>query len=92
MLTFGPGPNVVFDNQVVASTDPSRIANPDLKWETTEQLNVGIDASILAGRISTTIDYFIKTTRDMLINVPLPRATGYNSILSNIGEMENQGF
>ena len=92
LLTFGTGPLVVFDNQVATSTDPSRIANPDLKWETTEQLNVGIDASIIDGRISTTLDYFVKNTKDMLIRVPLPRATGYNFILSNIGEMENRGF
>ena len=92
LLTFGTGPLAVFNNQVVSSTDPSRIANPDLKWETTEQFNVGIDASIFDGRISATIDYFIKNTKDMLFNIPLPRATGYNSILSNIGKMENKGF
>ncbi|MCG8319589.1 MAG: SusC/RagA family TonB-linked outer membrane protein [Cytophagales bacterium] len=92
LLTFGTGPLAVFNNQVVSSTDPSRIANPDIKWETTEQFNVGIDASIFDGRISATIDYFIKNTKDMLFNIPLPRATGYNSILSNIGKMENKGF
>ncbi len=92
LLTFGTGPTAVFNDQAVSSADPTRIANPDLKWETTEQLNIGIDASILNGRVSTTLDYFIKTTSDMLINLPLPRTTGYNSILSNIGEMENKGF
>ena len=92
LLTFGTGPLAVFNNQVVSSTVPSRIANPDLKWETTEQFNVGIDASIFDGRISATIDYFIKNTKDMLFNIPLPRATGYSAILSNIGKMENKGF
>ncbi len=92
LLTFGTGPAAVFNDQAVTSSNPSRIANPDLKWETTEQFNIGIDASILEGRISTTLDYFIKNTKDMLINLPLPRATGYNSILSNIGRMENKGI
>ena len=92
VLTFGTGPLAVFDNQAFSSADPSRIANPDLKWETTEQFNVGIDASIFEGRVSATIDYFVKNTKDMLFNIPLPTATGYNAILSNIGEMENRGF
>ena len=91
-LTFSTGANAVFGNSVVGSADPSRIANPDLKWETTEQLNVGVDVSVLEGRVSGSVDYFIKTTRDMLFNVPLPQATGYDAILSNIGEMENKGF
>jgi TonB-linked SusC/RagA family outer membrane protein len=92
LTTYTTGANAVFNNAVVVGTRPSRIANPDLKWETTEQTNIGIDASILQGRISATIDYFIKNTRDMLIDLPLPRATGFNSILSNVGKMQNKGF
>lgn len=91
-LTFGTGPNVVFNNTLQGSTIPQRIANPDLKWETTEQFNVGIDASILNGRVSGTIDYFSKKTKDLLFNLPLPVASGYSSILTNVGEVENKGF
>jgi TonB-linked SusC/RagA family outer membrane protein len=92
LSTFTTGSNAVMNDAVVVGTRPSRIANPDLKWETTEQFNIGIDASILAGRISGTMDYFIKNTEDMLINLPIPRATGFGSIISNIGKMENKGF
>lgn len=91
-LTFQSGPNVVLGNSVLGSVIPSRKANNDLKWETTEQFNIGIDAAMLNGRISTTLDYFSKNTKDLLFNLPLPLASGYASILSNVGEVENKGF
>lgn len=91
-LTFGPGGLVVFDGTSQNSVQPLRIANPDLKWETTTQFNVGIDASLFNGRISTTVDYFKKNTIDLLFNLPLPRSSGYASILSNVGEVNNEGF
>lgn len=92
LTTYTSGPSAVFNNSVVATTRPSRIANPDLKWESTEQLNIGIDASIWRGRLNATVDYFIKNTKDILLNLPLPRATGFESILSNVGKMQNKGF
>ncbi len=91
-LTFQSGPNVVLGNSVLGSVIPSRKANNDLKWETTEQFNIGIDAAMLNGRISATLDYFSKNTKDLLFNLPLPLASGYASILSNVGEVENKGF
>ncbi|GAB4037020.1 SusC/RagA family TonB-linked outer membrane protein [Spirosoma gilvum] len=91
-LTFGSGPSVVYNNAITTSVIPQRIANPDLKWETTTQFNVGLDGSILNGRLSGTIDYFHKKTTDLLFNLPLPRASGYASILSNVGSVENKGF
>ena len=91
-LTFGSGPNVVLGNSVLGSTIPQRIANPDLKWETTEQFNIGLDASIGNGRLSGSIDYFVKKTSDLLFDLPLPIASGYSSILSNVGAVQNRGF
>ena len=91
-LTFGTGPFVVLDGQVEGSVQPLRIANPDLKWETTTQFNVGIDASLFNGKLTTTLDYFSKNTTDLLFNMPLPMASGYSSILTNIGEVSNKGF
>ena len=92
LLTFQSGPNVVLNGVVQGSVVPSRIANNDLKWETTEQFNIGLDGAILNGRISATLDYFSKNTKDLLFNLPLPLASGYPSILSNVGEVENKGF
>ncbi|MBB4080737.1 TonB-linked SusC/RagA family outer membrane protein [Lewinella aquimaris] len=91
-LTFGTGPSVVFNGNVEGSVTPQRIANPDLRWETTEQFNIGIDASILNGRIYGSVDYFLKNTKDLLFNLPLPRSSGFQSVLTNVGEVRNQGF
>lgn len=91
-LTFGTGPFVVLGGAVLGSTQPLRIANPNLKWETTTQFNVGLDASMMSGKISATLDYFSKNTRDLLFNLPLPAASGYSSILTNIGEVSNKGI
>ncbi|MBP5688573.1 MAG: SusC/RagA family TonB-linked outer membrane protein [Muribaculaceae bacterium] len=70
-----------------------RNVNPDLKWEVKRTFNVGIDASFLAGRLFTSIDYYTSRTSDMLYNygVPVPPFT-YSSLLANIGKMSNSGL
>ena len=92
LSTFTSGGQAIFGNGVVAGTRPSRIANPDIQWETTTQTNVGIDFGIMKGRLSGSIDYFVKNTDDLLLNLPLPRSTGFNSILTNVGKVKNTGI
>lgn len=71
---------------------PSQLANPNLKWEKTRQLNLGTDFSVLSNRIAFNVDYYQKKTSDLLVALPVPRTTGYNSIWDNVGSMENKGF
>ncbi|TMU50767.1 SusC/RagA family TonB-linked outer membrane protein [Flagellimonas algicola] len=71
---------------------PSQPANPDLKWEESETLDVGIKSSFLDGRINLNATYFKKTTSDLLLNQTLPPQTGFVSISRNVGEMENSGL
>jgi TonB-linked SusC/RagA family outer membrane protein len=71
---------------------PTRIPNPDLKWESTAQFNIGIDAGILNNRINLTVDYFRKNTKDMLLNLPTSATSGFTSKLVNIGSIENKGW
>ncbi len=92
LTTFSAGPLAVFDDTQITTTDPSRIANPDLKWETTEQLNIGLDFGILEDRISGGIEWYRKHTKDMLLALPIPRSTGFSSRMTNIGEMKNSGI
>jgi TonB-dependent starch-binding outer membrane protein SusC len=70
----------------------NNIANPDLKWETTEQLNFGLDFSVLDERISGTIDIYDKTTKDLLQDIPIPTSSGYSNILINKGNISNKGL
>src|SRR6266513_2333719 len=65
--------------------------NPDLKWETQRQLNVGIDASVLRGRIAVSVDAYHSVTNDLLLSVPLPATSGFSSQLRNIGSVGNNG-
>ncbi len=66
--------------------------NPDLKWETTEQKNIGADISILHGKVSLSADYYIKNTSDLLYAAAIPAYDGGGTVNKNIGEMENKGF
>lgn len=68
------------------------IGNPDLKWETTEQKNIGLDVGLLNGRVSITADYFVKDTRDLLLDEKLPMYLGGNTITRNVGSVQNKGF
>lgn len=69
----------------------TNIGNEELMWETSEQMNVGIDLSFLNGRLSFTYDYFDKTSDNLLYDVPVLSTSGFSSRTSNIGSMENKG-
>lgn len=71
---------------------PSQLANPDLRWETTDQLDLGTDFSILNDRVAFTFDYYDKRTRDLIVARPVPRTTGFSIITSNVGAMKNTGY
>ena len=69
-----------------------RPANPNLKWETTNSLDIAVEASFLGGRIFTELNYYYKKTEDLLLDVTIPRQTGFTSQLQNIGSLENKGW
>ncbi len=71
---------------------PSQLANPELKWEETTQLNFGVDFGLFDDRISGEVDYYIKKTRDLLLNVNVPGTSGFLSQTQNVGKLENKGF
>jgi TonB-linked SusC/RagA family outer membrane protein len=68
------------------------IGNDDLKWETTRQLDLGLDVSFIQGRISLVSDYYIKHTYDMLYFAEVPYTSGFDKALINVGSMVNRGF
>jgi len=70
----------------------STIGSPDLKWETTNQFDLGIELGLFNNRIDISADYFNKKTKDLLLNRPIPSTTGFNTILENIGSLEGHGF
>ena len=82
----------VIDGATVNAVRPTSVANEDLTWETTAQLNVGADLGFLNDRITLTADYYRMVTSDLLFNVPLPQYSGYTEQLKNIGKVENKGI
>jgi TonB-linked SusC/RagA family outer membrane protein len=72
-------------------TAPSQLANPDLTWETTRQLDFGTEFGFFNDRLSFTIDYYNKHTYNLLLNVPVPYRSGYTSFLENYGAVNNKG-
>ncbi|HEY0023544.1 MAG TPA: TonB-dependent receptor [Longimicrobium sp.] len=70
---------------------PLQLANPDLSWEKTDQLNIGADLGFFDDRLGLTFDWYQKYTSDLLLNRPIPLSTGFGLITENIGEMRNTG-
>src|SRR5690606_14950835 len=71
---------------------PVQPANPDLQWEQTATLDIGLDFSVLNERISGTIDFYNKLTTDLFIDTPLSRTSGFTSLNLNAGDMRNRGI
>lgn len=71
---------------------PSNIPNPDLKWETTAQLNLGIDIGLWDNRLNISADVYDKQTRDLLLSRPLPTSSGFSVITENVGQVQNRGL
>ena len=69
----------------------SNIANPDLTWETTEQLNIGVDFGFNNGKITGTVDIYDKDTKDLLQQTPIPTSSGFSNMLINRGTLQNKG-
>lgn len=68
------------------------LVDTNLKWETNEQLNFGVDLGFLDGDLDLSVDYFVRTTKDLLVDFPIRPSAGYTSIYTNYGSVENKGF
>ena len=68
------------------------MANPDLRWEKSRQLDAGIDLSFFNGRIEFMADYYHKITTDLLYELQLPSNSGYEKTMTNLGKIRNQGL
>lgn len=76
----------------VGGNEPRSLSNPNLKWEETTQTDLGLDMGFLNGRINATIDVYKKTTKDVLLQVPVGQWWGFNTQQTNAGVIENKGI
>lgn len=84
--------NYNMDGQLLSGFAPGSIANPDLKWERAEQVDIGIDLGLFDNRLTIIADLYRKKTTDLLLGVPLPMNSGFDDALQNLGSIENKGF
>ncbi|MBQ1667210.1 MAG: TonB-dependent receptor, partial [Prevotella sp.] len=70
----------------------NRLANEDLKWEESEQTNLGLDFGFWNNQLTFTVDYFMKKTNGMIIDMPIPSYVGEQRPLANVGDMKNSGW
>jgi TonB-linked SusC/RagA family outer membrane protein len=84
--------NYDINNQLASGIAPISMSNPDLKWESTKEVDFGGDFSFLNGKLNLTIDAYKKTTDDLLQTLQLPVSSGFSTALANIGSIENKGL
>ncbi|MCW5912303.1 MAG: TonB-dependent receptor [Cyclobacteriaceae bacterium] len=75
-----------------SGVSPNNTANPNIKWESTREINVGTDLELWQGRLQTSLDVYHNKTSDLLLTRPYPFTTGFGGIPDNIGDMENKGI
>lgn len=92
LLATDAGAKYPFGTGVTTGLSASQVANPDLKWETAEQANIGIDWGIKHDKITGIIDVYQKTTKDLLLTVPVPQPAVVSQQIQNIGSVRNRGF
>ena len=84
--------NAITDGGITAGVSPKNIANLLLQWEASEEFNPGVDFGFLNNRISGSIDYYTRTSDQLLLNNPVSYVTGFNNGIVNLGKVENSGW
>lgn len=84
--------SVIMGGSTLTGLYPSSVGNPDLKWETTMQSDIGLELGLFEERINLGLDFYHKVTSDMLLNVPLPYSTTAGSVRQNYGKVQNEGM
>jgi len=82
---YGDGGSTLFGQEVTS------LPNPNLRWERTAGLNLGLDFTLLNNRLSGALEYYSTKTTDLLYSVNIPQITGFNTIASNVGQLNNHG-
>ena len=81
-----------FNNEVIQGVGPASIANPNLSWETSAMLDVGIELSFFNNKASFEIDYYQKKTYDLLLDANISSTTGFVNAIQNVGDIQNEGL
>jgi TonB-dependent starch-binding outer membrane protein SusC len=91
LLLLGPGARAAFGNTAITAVTQTQNANPNLKWEETEQINVAVDYGFLNNRFTGSLEWYRKNTEDLLLEVDVPQPANVRTRLENIGRLRNTG-
>jgi TonB-linked SusC/RagA family outer membrane protein len=92
LTQFNSGTQYWLNNQLVGGFAPEALANENLKWETTISRNIGLDLGFLSNKLQLSVDLYQNTTRDLLVDVPIPTTSGWVTQIQNVGSTENRGI
>ncbi len=93
IVSGDPGKSVIdASDNIITGIGLTNYANPDLKWEETAQANIGLDFELMRGRIYGTLDYYIKNTSNLLLELSAAQPAPVTTYLANIGEVKNSGL
>ncbi len=90
--TYSSGRDAIFNGTRISTLQPTRSPNPDLKWESAQTVDFGLDFGLFDSRISGSVEYYNRKTYNLLYNVPQPPSSGFNTRTENIGSMRNTGI
>ena len=93
--SFGPYGNYSFNNAKDVGAQgayPERLSNEEITWETSEQLDLGFDARFIGGKLAMNFDYYVKKTKDLLLDVPVSAINGFAYVMDNAGTIKNSGI
>lgn len=91
-LAFVGANNYILGNAFVPGKVVSSFANSELKWEKSNQLDIGMDLALFNNKLTFTFEYYNKLTNDMLLPISIPAVSGFTTSLDNIGKVENKGI
>ncbi|GGZ16914.1 SusC/RagA family TonB-linked outer membrane protein [Echinicola pacifica] len=86
------GTSTILGGAAVAGVTQGTLNNPDLRWETTAQLDFGIEIGMFQSRLTAELDFYYKKTEDLLLAAEVPTHTGYSTTIQNVGSLENKGL
>ncbi len=81
-----------FDGNAAYGYAPNNIGNADLKWENSSEINIGLDLGFVKNRVTASIEYYDKTTNDLIQNVAIPTSLGFGGVTANVGKIMNRGL
>jgi TonB-linked SusC/RagA family outer membrane protein len=88
--TYEVNPNPSYNGEPIRF--PNKVSNPDLRWETTQSTDVGIESDFFGGKVNLELAYYIKNTKDVIMNLTIPNYNGFTSFYGNVGKIKNQGL